>query len=427
MDSPVNGLIQAITGIPLPTGAQLAAQPIPTMAVDAALQMESSEMWRQRVLQDTWKWLALLREDPSMRFVRFGIPEIDAGLSGGLPRGAVTTLLGGPGSGKSSLAMLAAINWVLQDYPKPAASVSPDAPLIGHPTVVFSLELSRRDVITRMAALRSGKVFNRFVPWADIRDGINCDPLNEFIGIYGREEVPLYFQFELPYNNDQLTRMVIVNQCRYLREKYKENVFVVVDYIQDAAAASNVDARIGLEQLLLSLRVLAKEGDTLLILSSTTRGKVSKFSSRRPPNPEEVISAGKESGRLEFDSAVLMGIFKSPREVEGGWAPSWLTVAKHRYGNAPVHVPLEFNGASGLFRSRIDPRGVTDLAAAQKLESDPDNALILSAIKTSDVTSAEELGKLVRMRKEDVLIRLEALKRAGLIKKWRKQSSYKLP
>jgi replicative DNA helicase len=206
----------------------------------------------------------------------------------------------------------------------------------GVPTVVFSLEMSRTELVQRlmcaectvdMQRLRTGRMEES--DWTRLTRSL------------GRlADAPLYID-----DSPGTTMMEIRAKCRRLKQRHGLGL-VVVDYLQLMQPSRRFENRQQeVSEISRSMKLLAKELEVPVIAISQLSRQTESRSDRRP-----MLSDLRESGALEQDSDVVLFIYRdelydteSPRKGEAD-----LIVAKHRNGPTDT-VTVTFQGQYSRF------------------------------------------------------------------------------
>ena len=206
----------------------------------------------------------------------------------------------------------------------------------GVPTVVFSLEMSRTELVQRlmcaectvdMQRLRTGRMEE--ADWTRLTRSL------------GRlADAPLYID-----DSPGTTMMEIRAKCRRLKQRHGLGL-VVVDYLQLMQPSKRFENRQQeVSEISRSMKLLAKELDVPVIAISQLSRQTESRSDRRP-----MLSDLRESGALEQDSDVVLFIYRdelydpeSPRKGEAD-----LILAKHRNGPTDT-VTVTFQGQYSRF------------------------------------------------------------------------------
>jgi replicative DNA helicase len=206
----------------------------------------------------------------------------------------------------------------------------------GVPTVVFSLEMSKTELVQRlmcaectvdMQRLRTGRMEES--DWTRLTRSL------------GRlADAPLFID-----DSPGTTMMEIRAKCRRLKQRHGLGL-VVVDYLQLMQPSKRFENRQQeVSEISRSLKLLAKELEVPVIAISQLSRQTESRSDRRP-----MLSDLRESGALEQDSDVVLFIYRdelydpeSPRKGEAD-----LILAKHRNGPTDT-VTVTFQGQYSRF------------------------------------------------------------------------------
>ena len=206
----------------------------------------------------------------------------------------------------------------------------------GVPTVVFSLEMSRTELVQRlmcaectvdMQRLRTGRM-----------EESDWTRLTRSLGKLA--DAPLFID-----DSPGTTMMEIRAKCRRLKQRHGLGL-VVVDYLQLMQPSKRFENRQQeVSEISRSLKLLAKELEVPVIAISQLSRQTEARSDRRP-----MLSDLRESGALEQDSDVVLFIYRdelydpeSPRKGEAD-----LILAKHRNGPTDT-VIVTFQGQYSRF------------------------------------------------------------------------------
>ena len=207
-------------------------------------------------------------------YIRTPWAELNAKLNGGLQRGRVYTFGARPGVGKSVAAL----------------QIAQGAAKWGFKSAVFSLEMGRDEVTSRMLACGAGADFSQIM-----RKNLDLENRAK-VDRYLKESAGLKLQV---IDRSRITVEQIVAHCRSVGDID----VLVVDYLQLMTASDNKAQR---EQQVAhfsrSLKIAAKELNVAVILcSQLNRGSVKDGKPRAP-----TIADLRESGAVEQDSDVVI-------------------------------------------------------------------------------------------------------------------------
>ena len=273
------------------------------------------------VLTGTLEAIERLHEDHrEITGVPTGFPDLDR-LTSGLQPANLVIVAARPAVGKSTLGL---------DVARHAAVKA------GVPTVVFSLEMSKTELVQRlmcaectvdMQRLRTGRM-----------EESDWTRLTRSLGKLA--DAPLFID-----DSPGTTMMEIRAKCRRLKQRHGLGL-VVVDYLQLMQPSKRFENRQQeVSEISRSLKLLAKELEVPVIAISQLSRQTEARSDRRP-----MLSDLRESGALEQDSDVVLFIYRdelydpeSPRKGEAD-----LILAKHRNGPTDT-VTVTFQGQYSRF------------------------------------------------------------------------------
>lgn len=268
----------------------------------------------------------LSKEKGSTRGIKTGFTDLDAILSG-LQKSDLVILASRPSMGKSTLAMNIASNISISEH---------------LPTAIFSLEMSKDQLVDRLIAdvagidlwkMRTGKLS------AEGEDN-DYSRIQKALGILG--EAPIYINDISVANVLQMRAM-----ARRLQAKHDLGL-IVVDYLQLIEPKNSMSSMVQqMTEISRSLKSLARELNVpVLAISQLSRA----VEQRTPQIPR--LSDLRETGAIEQDADVVMFIYREeyyrPDTEKKGIAEIY--IAKHR--NGPVgKVDLYFDQSRVAFRN----------------------------------------------------------------------------
>lgn len=270
-----------------------------------------------------------LETDVDATGISTGFYDLDA-LTHGLHPGQLIVIGARPGAGKSTLAM---------DFLRSCAIKQ------GKPAVIFSLEMSKDEIMHRLISAQANVKLN------DLRGHTLSD--NDWTRIAkmmaDTAESPLYID-----DSPNLTMMEIRAKARRMKQKHGLSL-IVVDYLQLMSGGKSYQSR---EQEVAdysrSLKLLAKEiGVPVVALSQLNR----KSEERHDKRPQ--LSDLRESGSVEQDADVVILVHRpdlgSPDDPRAGEVD--LIIAKHRNGRtATVTVCAQLHMARHADMARTENR-----------------------------------------------------------------------
>ena len=273
------------------------------------------------VLTGTLEAIERLHEDHrEITGVPTGFPDLDR-LTSGLQPSNLVIVAARPAVGKSTFGL---------DVARHAAVRA------GVPTVVFSLEMSRTELVQRlmcaectvdMQRLRTGRM-----------EESDWTRLTRSLGKLA--DAPLFID-----DSPGTTMMEIRAKCRRLKQRHGLGL-VVVDYLQLMQPSKRFENRQQeVSEISRSLKLLAKELEVPVIAISQLSRQTESRSDRRP-----MLSDLRESGALEQDSDVVLFIYRDelydPESARKGEAD--FILAKHRNGPTDT-VTVTFQGQYSRF------------------------------------------------------------------------------
>jgi replicative DNA helicase len=187
-------------------------------------------------------------------------------------------------------------------------------------TVIFSLEMSKQDIMMRLFSAEARVKLN------DIRGGRLNDEDWRRIALKSSElaEAPLFID-----DSPNLTMMEIRAKARRLKQRHDLKL-IVIDYMQLMTSGKRVESRQQeVSEFSRAMKLLAKEIEVPVVaLSQLNRGPETR-TDKRP-----MLSDLRESGSIEQDADVVLLVHRedmyereSPRAGEAD-----IIIAKHRNG-----------------------------------------------------------------------------------------------
>lgn len=249
--------------------------------------------------------------------IRTGFPDIDR-LLAGLNKSDLIILAARPAVGKTSFALNIAHNVALKD----------------HKVAIFSLEMSREQLASRILSdesnidshsLRTGELSaDDWVKLAQAADTLSrC-------GIY-IDDTP------------GVTTAEIKSRCRRIRGLE----LIVIDYLQLMSTGSKIDNRVQeISQITRNLKIMAKSLDLPVLVLSQLSRSVEQRTTHRP-----MLSDLRESGSIEQDADIVMFLSRDTDEQQEEAVNTVIcTVAKNRHGSTD-EIELMWDGEHTRFSS----------------------------------------------------------------------------
>jgi replicative DNA helicase len=279
----------------------------------------------QDLLQPTLNDIEQNGHGPASSGVPTGFKDLDH-LTNGLHSGQMITIAGRPGSGKSTLALDIARSAAIKNH---------------KPAVIFSLEMSRIEIMMRLLSAESRVLLKH------MRDGQLSDEdwarMARRVGELA--EAPLFID-----DSPNLTMMEIRAKARRLKQRHGLEL-VVIDYMQLMTSGKRVESRQQeVSEFSRSMKLLAKELEVPVVaLSQLNRGPEQR-TDKKP-----MLADLRESGSIEQDSDVVILVHRPDlyQGAEADGAPSRqgeadLIVAKHRNGPTAT-IAVSFQGHYSRF------------------------------------------------------------------------------
>lgn len=272
------------------------------------------------VFKSTIDRLNLIADNPDgLLGIATGFHDLDSCIQG-IQKGALTTIAGRPGMGKSIV----------------AEQIATHAAMHCEETVCFfSLEMPCEVLGMRIVSSISGLPFGRIR-----RARLSDAEWSKVAGVFSEmDSVPLYID-----DTPGITVEVIGTVCRQIMRQYGLGV-VVVDYFQLVERRSKEENRLAeLEAISQAMQRLARTLDVAVVLVAQLNRNVESRPEKRP-----ILSDIKSCGKLEEDSDVVIGIYRDAYYTKNEDDHSAeLIVLKQRNGPLDT-VKLRFDGARVRF------------------------------------------------------------------------------
>jgi len=209
------------------------------------------------------------------------------------------------------------------------------------PVALFSLEMSRQQIVRRILASEAG------IPATKLRTahGLSQDDWTRLFMAADRVN-----KFEM-YLDDSPLLTVAQLRGKVRRLKLQHGIgMIAVDYLQLMRPTKSFDSREReIAEISRNLKALAKELDIPVLALSQLSRDVEKRQDKRP-----VLADLRESGAIEQDADIVMFLHDpNPQQADRVHRQVELVVAKHRNGPT-ANIPLVFNGEYTRFASATD-------------------------------------------------------------------------
>lgn len=253
--------------------------------------------------------------------VASGFQDIDYITSGFQP-GDMIVLAARPGMGKTALAL----------------NVTKNAAAVGTPTLVFSLEMGKQQLVTRLISGETGINSRRLESGRlSPSDWDNITEASAYIN-------------ELPIQIDDTPNLHYSELRRKLRIAYKKHGvrFAVIDYIGLMRGEMSYQSRVEeVSSISRAIKMTAKELNIpILVLSQLNRN----LESRSDKHP--MFSDLRESGAIEQDADVVMFLYRDEmyRKTDDNMGKAEIEIAKHRNGACGVAL-MVFDATTTTFKN----------------------------------------------------------------------------
>ena len=274
---------------------------------------------------------------------------------GGLHDSDLIILAGRPGMGKSSLAMNIAYNCAARLKRDRLDEIEKS---VGAGVAVFSLEMSKDQLATRILAEQSG------IPSEALRMGkISREDFQQLSYASQRlADLPLYID-----DTPALSISALRTRARRLKRRHDIGL-IVIDYLQLLQGSQrSQDNRVNeISEISRGLKTLAKELNVPVIALSQLSRAVEQRDDKRP-----MLSDLRESGSIEQDADMVWFIFREDYYV-GSREPkrpvesddpkthdahaAWAAEMERVYGLAELIVSKQRHGATGKVRLKFEPK-----------------------------------------------------------------------
>jgi len=258
--------------------------------------------------------------------VETGYPEINS-LTNGWQDSELILLAARPSQGKTALALNFAMNSRV-------------------PTLLFSLEASKKALVKRLAAAKNN------IPFSLIRQG-NLNELQEKILHHAIADFN-----RLPIKIDDKTQNLfdIVKVCRRQKKRNPDLKLILIDYLQLVKVPKMGNREQEVSTISRTLKLLASELELPIIALSQLNRAVEQSGNKKPS-----LANLRESGSLEQDANIAMFIWHEEVGQNPNGSPqikTWVLFEKNRDGECKP-VELKFNGE---IQKWLDPHDMNQSA-----------------------------------------------------------------
>lgn len=202
------------------------------------------------------------------------------------------------------------------------------------PVAIFSLEMSKEQLVQRMLCSEAGIDATR-LRTGNLQNN-DWTRLSMAMGRLG--EAPMYID-----DSAVVTALEIRAKCRRLKAEQKNLGMIIIDYIQLMQGRKATDNRVQeVSEISRSLKTLARELEVPVIALSQLSRAVEARQNKRP-----MLSDLRESGSIEQDADIVMFIYRD----------EYYNQESDKRGEAEIIIAKQRNGPTGtvdlLFQSTI--------------------------------------------------------------------------
>jgi replicative DNA helicase len=281
----------------------------------------------KNALEEAFERIEKLHQgEGAMRGVPTGFNDLDNYLSG-LQKSDLVILAARPSLGKTAIAMDIVRHVAIKQK---------------IPVGIFSLEMSRHDVVDRLLAAEAGVDLWKLRTGKLSSEGLDND--------FARIQEAMSSLSQAPIFIDDAPSPTVLQMRTMGRRLEAENKLglVVVDYLQLIQPRLNVESMVQqITEISRSLKALARELEVpVLALSQLSRAVESR------PDQVPRLADLRESGAIEQDADVVLFIYREDKVKKDSSRPNIaeIHIAKHR--NGPIgRVELYFNESQVSFKN----------------------------------------------------------------------------
>lgn len=267
--------------------------------------LERADPGRSKSLADL-----LLDQAEEREVVRTDLEQFDRACDdGGIPLGRLCVFLGGPGSKKTGLGVHFADVLSRQ----------------GAAVLMICADEGRRNIVTRLGQ-RLG--YNR----KGLRDKAEIGEATRQEARRHEMRLGRLLRLVDPYEEDEAQTLEDAHIELLSQSRGRPRV-LIVDSLQTVRSEAEArldrpDQRATIDARMKALRELCRMGTLVILISETRRGF---YAGDKPVTKEDVLSAAKESGGVEYNADLVAGLVRDKVEEE----LLELVVAKSRFGQEP--------------------------------------------------------------------------------------------
>jgi len=250
-------------------------------------------------------------------------PELDE-LTSGLQPGELMVLAARPSMGKTALAI----------------NLAENVAMAGHPVAVFSLEMSKQQLVQRLICSRAD------VDSQKLRRGaIHDDEYRRVLQACNElSQAPIFID-----DTPSLSLLQLRAKARRMRERFGIE-FVIIDYLQLMTAGGRVENRqVEVSEISRGVKAMARELHVPVLCLSQLNRAAEQREGHRPR-----MSDLRESGSIEQDADVVAMLHREAYYHTGD--ETWLSLNAERSNLAELIIAKQRNGPTGTVNLMWDSR-----------------------------------------------------------------------
>ena len=258
-----------------------------------------------------------IEESDGSRFsgVPTGFGELDEMLNG-FQRGELLILAARPSMGKTAFAL----------------NIAEQMAVSGHPTVIFSLEMGKQQLVQRMLCSR-GRIDSQRMRRGQLRDE---DYTRLMAACNDLSDAPVFID-----DTPGLTLLQLRSKARRMKDRNNIGA-IVIDYLQLMSAGGRVESRqLEVSEISRGVKAMAREINVPVLCLSQLNRAAEQREGHRPR-----MSDLRESGAIEQDADVVMMLHREEYYHKG--EPEWADQNPDKAGLAEVIVAKQRNGPTGV-------------------------------------------------------------------------------
>jgi replicative DNA helicase len=268
----------------------------------------------KELLQETMR-LIDANDGKHMTGVPSGYADMDD-LLNGLQPGELLILAARPSMGKTALAL----------------NMMEQMALAGHPTAMFSLEMSKQQLVQRMVCAR-GRIDSQRLR----RNMLKEDDYDRLLAACGDlSEAPIYID-----DTPGLSLLQLRSKGRRLKDRFGIKA-IIVDYLQLMSAGGRVESRqLEVSEISRGIKAMARELEVPVLCLSQLNRAAEQREGHRPR-----MSDLRESGAIEQDADVILMLHREEYYHKGDH--DWVEQNPDKAAIAEVIVAKQRNGPTGV-------------------------------------------------------------------------------